>query len=152
MVTAARSTGHPRRYGTDCGKAAGESVAVPMTGPWPLVHAARMATQGDRPPSYAVIWRTGDGPVRPGKLVLEATRLRLETGTPGGRSTVEGILYTDLVSIEGAPAAQRIHGHPTTLVGRAGREPLAIAALDSPGSAHEIAMLLARAAGGTEAA
>lgn len=153
MVTGARSTGIRARTEPTAEKPQGESDAVPMTGPRPAAHAVSMTTQGDdRPPSYAVIWRTGQGPVRPGKLVLEATRLRLETGKPGGRSTIEGILYTDLVSIESAPASERIHGHPTTLVGRTGREPLAIAALDSPGSAHEIAMLLAGAAGGKETA
>jgi len=98
--------------------------------------------------SYAVIWRTGQGPVRPGKLVLGATSLRLETGAPGGRSTTEGIPYADLASIEQASSAQRIRGRPTTLVRRLEREPVAIAALDGPGSAHEIAERLARAVQG----
>jgi hypothetical protein len=98
--------------------------------------------------SYAVIWRTGDGPIRPGKLVLGTTSLRLETGSPGGRSTTEGIRYADLASVEKAPSAQRIHGRPTTLVRRREREPVAIAALDGPGTAHEIAERLAREAQG----
>ena len=95
--------------------------------------------------SYAVIWRIGKGPVRPGKLVLGATGLRLETGAPGGRSTTEGIRYADLASIEKAPSSQRLHGRPTTLVTRLEREPVAIAALDGPGSAHEICERLAQA-------
>jgi hypothetical protein len=95
--------------------------------------------------SYAVIWRTGDGPISPGKLVLGATSFRLETGAPGGRSTTEGIRYADLASVEKASSSQRIHGRPTTLVRRLEREPLAIAALDGPGTAHEIAERLARA-------
>ena len=98
--------------------------------------------------SYAVIWRTGEGPVRPGKLVLGPTSFRLETGKPGGRSTTEGIRYADLASVEKAPSSQRIHGRPTTLVRRLEREPVAIAALDGPGSAHEIAERLARAVQG----
>ena len=105
-----------------------------------------MTTSSDQPRrSYAVIWRTGDGPVSPGKLVLGVTSFRLETGAPSGRSTTEGIRYADLDSIENASAAQRIHGRPTTLVKRLEREPVAIAALDGPGSAHEIAEQLARA-------
>lgn len=98
----------------------------------------------DAPPSYAVIWRTGHGPIRPGKLVLGVTVLRLETGAPGGRSTTEGIRYADLESVETATSAQRLRGRPTTLVARPERELLAIAALDGPGSAHEIAERLAQ--------
>ena len=93
--------------------------------------------------SYAVIWRNGDGRVRPGKLVLGASSVQLEAGTPG-RSTTEGIRYDDLASIETAPSAQRLHGRPTTLVRRLGHEPITIAALDGPGCAHEIAERLAR--------
>lgn len=94
--------------------------------------------------SYAVIWRTGNGPIRPGKLVLETTGLRLETGAPRGRSTTEGIRYADLGSIETAASEQRLRGRPTTLVHRPEREPLAIATLDGPGYAHELAERLAR--------
>lgn len=103
-----------------------------------------MTSRSDqRPRAYAVIWRTGAGPVRPGKLVLGATGLRLETGTPDGRRTTEGIRYADLASVEKARSAERLHGRPTTLVRRREREPLAIAALDGPGSAHELAERLA---------
>jgi hypothetical protein len=105
-----------------------------------------MTTQSERRRSYAVIWRTGDGPVRPGKLVLGASGFRLETGAPGGRSTTEGIRYGDLELVEKASQAQRLHGRPTTLVKRSERDPLAIAALDGPGFAHEITERLARAA------
>ena len=106
-----------------------------------------MTSRSDHPRrSYAVIWRSGDGPIRPGKLVLGPASLRLETGSPGGRSSTEGIRYADLASVEKAPSAQRIHGRPTTLVRRREREPVAIAALDGPGTAHEIAERLAREA------
>jgi hypothetical protein len=105
-----------------------------------------MRAQSDPRRSYAVIWRTGDGPVRPGKLVFGAQGFRLETGAPGGRLTTEGIRYGDLELIEKASQGQRLHGRPTTLVRRSEREPLAIAALDGPGFAHEITERLARAA------
>ena len=108
-----------------------------------------MTVRHDQPRrSYAVIWRTGDGPIRPGKLVLEAASFRLETGSPDGRSTTEGIRYADLASVEKASSTQRIRGRPTTLVQRRERETVAIAALDSPGTAHEIAERLAREAQG----
>jgi hypothetical protein len=94
--------------------------------------------------AYAVIWRTGAGPVKPGKLVLGATGLRLETGAPGGRLTTEGIRYADVASVENALSGERLHGRPTTLVRCRERAPVAIAALDHPGSAHEIAERLAR--------
>jgi hypothetical protein len=109
-----------------------------------------MRTQSERRRSYAVIWRTGDGPVRPGKLVFGAKSFRLETGVPGGRSTTEGIRYTDLESVEKASQAERLRGRPTTLVTRGRRDPVAIAALDGPGFGHEITERLAgavRAAG-----
>jgi hypothetical protein len=104
-----------------------------------------MTSRSDRERrSYAVIWRTGDGPIRPGKLVLGASGLQLETGAPGGRLTAQGIRYADLALIETAPSAQRLHGRPTTLLRRPERESVAIAALDDPGCAHEIAERLAR--------
>jgi hypothetical protein len=98
-----------------------------------------------RRPSYAVIWRSGTGPVRPGKLVLGPTSFHLETGKPGGRLSAQRIRYADLASVEKATPAERLHGRPTTLVRRQEREPLAISALDGPGSAHELVERLAGA-------
>lgn len=95
-------------------------------------------------PSYAVIWRAGDGPIRPGKLVLGASSFQLETGVRRDRSTTEGIRYADVVSIEKASSAERLHERPTTLVRRRERDVVRIAALDSPGAAHEMAEGLAR--------
>ncbi|HXV33582.1 MAG TPA: hypothetical protein VD769_06200 [Gaiellaceae bacterium] len=94
--------------------------------------------------SYAVIWRSGDGPVRPGKLVLGPKSFHLETGKPGGRISAERIRYADLASVEKAPPAERLHGRPTTVVRRTEREPLSISAMDGLGSAHEIVERLAR--------
>jgi hypothetical protein len=95
--------------------------------------------------SYAVIWRSGDGPVRPGKLVLGPTSFHLETGKPGGRLSAQRIRYADLASVDKAVPAERLHGRPTTVVRRTEREPLAISAVDGLGSAHEIVERLARA-------
>jgi hypothetical protein len=67
----------------------------------------------------------------------------LETGTPGGRSTTEGIRYEDMASVEKARSTQRILGRPTTLIDRPDREQLAIATLEGAGSAHEISERLA---------
>lgn len=95
--------------------------------------------------SYAVIWRLGEGPVRAGKLVLGAAAFHLETGAPGGRMSVQRIRYDDLGSVEKATTAERLHGRPTTVVRRKERAPLAICALDGPGSAHELGERLAEA-------
>lgn len=95
--------------------------------------------------SYAVIWRTGNGPVRPGKLVLTPAGLQLETGTPGGRLSALRIRYEDVASIEKAAPGERIRGRPTTLVRRPEREPLSIATLEGPGSAHELVERLSQA-------
>ena len=102
--------------------------------------------------SYAVIWRTGDGPVSAGKLVLNTVGFRLETGAPGGRLSALLIRYADLASIEKATAAERLHGRPTSVVRRKERAPLAISALDLPGSAHELGEGLAKAVPGRDAA
>jgi hypothetical protein len=95
--------------------------------------------------SYAVIWRLGDGPVSAGKLVLGTTGLQLETGAPGGRLSAQRIRYADLASVDKATTAERLHGRPTTVVRRKERAPLAISALDGPGSAHELGERLAEA-------
>jgi hypothetical protein len=95
--------------------------------------------------SYAVIWRTGDGPVSAGKLVLGTVGFRLETGAPGGRLSALLIRYADLASVEKATSAERLHGRPTSVVRRKERAPLAICALDWPGSAHELGERLAEA-------
>jgi hypothetical protein len=95
--------------------------------------------------SYAVIWRAGDGPVNAGKLVLGAAGFHLETGAPGGRLSARRIRYADLASVEKARPAERLHGRQTTVVRRRERAPLAICALDGPGSAHELGERLAEA-------
>jgi hypothetical protein len=95
--------------------------------------------------SYAVIWRTGAGPVSAGKLVLGTTGFHLETGSPGGRVSAQRIRYADLAAVEKATPAERLHGRPTTIVRRRDRAPLAICALDGPGSAHELVERLAEA-------
>ena len=99
-----------------------------------------------------MIWRTGNGPVSAGKLVLGTTGFQLETGAPGGRLSAQRIRYADLASVEKATAAERLHGRPTTVVRRRERAPLAICALDGPGSAHELGEQLAGALSGKDAA
>ncbi len=102
--------------------------------------------------SYAVIWRSGDGPIRPGKLVLAPVSLQVEAGTPGGQLSALRIRYADVASVEKATPGERIHGRPTMLVRRREREPLSIAALDGPGSAHELMERLSRALTSRDAA
>ena len=99
-----------------------------------------------------MIWRTGGGPVSAGKLVLGTAGFQLETGAPGGRLSAQRIRYADLAAVEKATAAERLHGRPTTVVRRKERAPLAICALDGPGSAHELGERLAQALSGKDAA
>jgi hypothetical protein len=101
---------------------------------------------------YAVVWRAGDGPVRPGGLVLGTAGLQLETGAPDGRLSAQRLRYADLARVEKAPPSDRLHGRPTTLVHRRNCPPVAIAALDGPGFAHEIAERLVRAVTAASAA
>lgn len=98
-----------------------------------------------------MIWRTGGGPVSAGKLVLGTAGFQLETGAPG-RMSAQRIRYADLASVEKATTAERLHGRPTTVVRRKERAPLAICALDGPGSAHELGERLAGALSGKDAA
>jgi hypothetical protein len=102
--------------------------------------------------SYAVIWRNGDGPVRPGKLVLGPKSFHLETGRPGGRLSAQRIRYADLASVEKARPAERLNGRPTTVVRRTARDPLVISAVDGLGSAQEIVERLAREVPGRDRA
>ena len=73
--------------------------------------------------SFAVIWRTGNGPVSAGKLVLGTVGFRLATGAPGGRRSAMLIRYADLASVEKATAVERLHGRPTSIVRRKERPP-----------------------------
>jgi hypothetical protein len=116
------------------------SVSVPMRS------ARRAAIVQRMQPTYAVIWREGDGPVNAGKLVLGATGLTLECGARDGRSTTRSLRYDDIAVVESARRpAQRIRSRPTSLIQRRDREPLAIAALDGLGVAREILERLAGA-------
>jgi hypothetical protein len=57
-----------------------------------------------------------------------------------------------LISVEKATPAERLHERPTSIVRRKERAPLAICALDGPGSAHELGQQLAEALPGRDAA
>ena len=88
--------------------------------------------------SYAVIWQEGEGSVNAGELVLGPKSLRLETGARRERLSAQSLRYEDFTSVETARPAGRIHGRPTVVVERDGRDRLAIAAVDGFGSLREI--------------
>jgi hypothetical protein len=99
--------------------------------------------------SYAVIWREAAGPLRAGKLILGPAELRLESGAPRGLLSARTLRYAGLSSVEMTRLPEeRIHGRPTVLVKRAGKAPLAIATVESPGSLHEVVERLADAVAG----
>jgi hypothetical protein len=129
------------------------SGAAPMTAGRSVAMLGQMSAREEHARrSYAVIWRSGDGPVRPGKLVLAPASLQVETGAPSGRLSALRIRYADVASVEKAAPGERLRGRPTTLVRRREREPLASATLDEPGSAHELMERLTRALPGRDAA
>ena len=105
-----------------------------------------VVAETDRPGSYAVTWRTQDGAVAAGKLVLDSTALRLESGAPRGRRSALTLRYEDLAAVEMARRPEeRILDRPTALVTRAERPLLALAAVDGPGALHELVERLADA-------
>lgn len=94
--------------------------------------------------SYAVIWREGEGPVKAGELVLGPTRLRLETGARRERLSAQSLRYEELASVATAVPGERLHGRPTAVVERRGRDRLSIATIEGGGSVSEIVERVAR--------
>ena len=94
LYTAARATEDVATGGNDIFYANANSPYRGYT-IWGTWHEKYYDETGDPRASYAVIWRSGDGPVRPGKLVLGPTSFHLETGKPGGRLSAQRIRYAD---------------------------------------------------------
>lgn len=87
--------------------------------------------------SYAVTWLEQGSGLRAGKLTVEPTGLRLESGGPHGRLAETSVRYRDIAGAEVARTpGERLGGRPTVLVRRHRRPPLAIAGLN--GYASEI--------------
>ena len=103
-----------------------------------------MSTQGvgSRPHQYAVVWRTGDGPISSGKLELGGDGLVLQ-----GSSEPDGlrIRFDELSSVEiGRGTAERINGDKSLVLERHSCERVLVAALGGVGLLGELTDLLAR--------
>ena len=95
-------------------------------------------------PSYAVIWREGDGPVFAGKLELETDRLYLEGSGPEGALRRLGILFADLAGVRiGRAPAERMGGRPSLTLDRRGREPVHIGEVGGLGVVLDLGHFLA---------
>lgn len=95
-------------------------------------------------PSYAVIWREGDGPVFAGKLELEADRLYLEGSGPEGALRRLEILFADLAAVRiGRAPAERIGGRPSLTLERRDHGPVHIGEVEGLGVVLDLGHVLA---------
>jgi len=103
-----------------------------------------LSTQGVRscPHEYAVVWRTGEGPISSGRLELGDDDLVLHgSGEPDGLR----IPFEELSSVEiGRGTAERINGDKSLVLERPSCERVLIAALGGVGLLGELTDLLAR--------
>ncbi len=96
----------------------------------------------ERANEYAVVWRTGDGPVSSGRLELGADELVLHgSREPGGFR----VPFDELASAEiGRAPGDRINGERSLVLERNSCERVLVAALGGVGLLGEINELLAR--------
>jgi hypothetical protein len=88
--------------------------------------------------TYAVLWRTGHGPARAGKLSLLERSLVLEGGSNGSAGHCE-LAYADInsVGIERA-AAERLAGRPVAVIEPATGDTVSVAILGGAGLLPEL--------------
>lgn len=96
-------------------------------------------TNRSAPSSYAVAWRDGHGQSHAGKLELRPGDIRLETGGRNGRLRVVALRYDAVSAIRMARGRERLAGHPTLVLERPGRMPLAISCVGGVGTLVELA-------------
>jgi hypothetical protein len=88
--------------------------------------------------TYGVVWRRGTTPDARGRLELEGSALRL-IGTDGRDVVTEEIRYEDLDGVHvGRRADERIHGRPSLVLERSGREPISFTSITEPGVIGEL--------------
>jgi hypothetical protein len=110
-------------------------------------HASHMAK------SYAVTWREETLPTYTGKLELGPSGLRFEGGSTRGRSSVQAVPYSDIVSVWiGRGREQRVQGRPVLLLERRSGGLIRIASLNGLGTIREIADRLEAFASGARSA
>jgi hypothetical protein len=88
--------------------------------------------------TYAVLWRTGRGPVHAGRLALHGRSLLLE-GTSRGLAGRCELDYDEIVNVHvGRSAAERVSGRPVTVIRTAAGETVEVAMLAGAGLLPEL--------------
>ena len=88
--------------------------------------------------TYGIVWRRDGSSVARGRLELEGSALRL-VGTDGREVVTEEIRYEDLDRVHvGRRAEERIHGRPSLVLERLGREPISFTSITEPGVIGEL--------------
>lgn len=88
--------------------------------------------------TYGIVWRRDGSSVARGRLELEGSALRL-IGTDGREVVTEEIRYADLDGVHvGRGTEERIHGRPSLVLERAGREPISFTSITEPGVIGEL--------------
>lgn len=88
--------------------------------------------------TYGIVWRREGSSVARGRLELEGPALRL-IGTDGRDVVTEEIRYADLDGVHvGRSAEERIHGRPSLVLERSGREPISFTSIAEPGVIGEL--------------
>jgi hypothetical protein len=88
--------------------------------------------------TYAVLWRTGGGPVHAGRLTLLEGKLLLE-GTSRGVAGRCDLAHDEIASVDvGRAAAERLSGRPVIIIRRSAGETIEVALLGGAGLLPEL--------------
>jgi len=88
--------------------------------------------------TYGIVWRRSHDSLARGRLELEGSSLRL-IGTDGRDAVTEAIRYEDLDAVRvGRGAEERLHGRPSLVLERSGREPISFTSITEPGVIGEL--------------
>ena len=99
-------------------------------------------------PTYPVVWREGDGPLRTGKLELVDGRIVLEGSEAKGALARRSVAYADLAEVRvGRGAAERLGNRPSLILEHRAGPQIRIGEISGLGSAvfdigHVLAELL----------
>jgi hypothetical protein len=89
--------------------------------------------------TYAVVWREGGEPLGRGRLQLRPGALELD-GLAGPTHVTREIHYDELTAVRvGRSSADRLNGHPSLVLERAGGKTIVIASVSPQGVVAELA-------------
>jgi hypothetical protein len=100
-------------------------------------------------PTYAVLWRTGRGPIYAGQLELRRQGFQLEGADWFGDDSVEVVDAAEIASVRiGRAGDERVEGRSTVIVERSSGDSLHIASAIGVVMIHELADAVGRLSGG----